>query len=233
MDSQMPRGTPEETKIKRDRHMFRHTPHILAMVLAAMVSPALAQQTDATDDSSATEETAASEDAAPATDPQLDLGQPVTDGPKPGERYSKEKFGDWDLACIKTDTETDPCSLLQIMRDDSGNPVAEMSLFRIENGGQAVAGATILVPLETLLPAQLTIAVDDAPGKRYNYTYCSPVGCASQIGLTQEDIDTFKKGIEATVSLVPAPAPDQVIALKLSLKGFTAGLDAVDVIKQQ
>ncbi len=105
-------------------------------------------------------------------------------------------------------------------------------MFRIENGGQAAAGATILVPLETLLPAQLTIAVDDTPGKRYNYTYCSPVGCAAQIGLTQEDIDGFKKGKSATVTLVPAPAPDQVVSLTLSLKGFTAGYDAVDVVKQ-
>lgn len=209
--------------------MFKYLSPFAALALAAMSYPALAQQTD---DAAAPEEPAASEDATPDTGPQLDLGQPVTEGPKLGERYSKEKIGDWDMACIRTEAETDPCSLLQIMRDDSGNAVAEMSLFRIENGGQAAAGATILVPLETLLPAQLTIAVDDAPGKRYNYTYCSPVGCAAQIGLTQEDIDTFKKGNSATVSLVPAPAPDQVVSLTLSLKGFTAGYDSVDVVKQ-
>ncbi|MDU9003283.1 invasion associated locus B family protein [Sedimentitalea todarodis] len=206
--------------------MFKHLSPIAALALAAMTFPALAQETETTDDTTATE------DAAPVTSPQLDLGQAVTEGPKLGERYSKEKIGDWDLACIRTEAETDPCSLLQVMRDDTGNPVAEISLFRIENGGQAAAGATILVPLETLLPAQLTIAVDDAPGKRYNYTYCSPIGCAAQIGLTQEDIDTFKKGNKATVSLVPAPAPDQVVTLTLSLKGFTAGFDAVDVVKQ-
>lgn len=209
--------------------MFKHLSPFAVLAIAAMTVPAFAQQTD---EAAANEESAASEESAPTTTPQLDLGQPVTEGPKLGERYSKEKIGDWDMACIRTEAETDPCSLLQIMRDDSGNPVAEMSLFRIENGGQAAAGATILVPLETLLPAQLTVAVDDAPGKRYNYTYCSPVGCAAQIGLTQEDIDTFKKGNSATVTLVPAPAPDQVVSLTLSLKGFTAGYDAVDVVKQ-
>lgn len=209
--------------------MFKHLSPFAVLAIAAMTVPAFAQQTE---EAAANEESAASEESAPTTTPQLDLGQPVTEGPKLGERYSKEKIGDWDMACIRTEAETDPCSLLQIMRDDSGNPVAEMSLFRIENGGQAAAGATILVPLETLLPAQLTVAVDDAPGKRYNYTYCSPVGCAAQIGLTQEDIDTFKKGNSATVTLVPAPAPDQVVSLTLSLKGFTAGYDAVDVVKQ-
>ena len=112
--------------------------------------------------------------------------------------------------------------------------MAEVSLFRIDQpGGQAVAGATIIVPLETLLPAALTISVDGAiPGKRYNYSFCNPLGCVAQIGLTQADIDAFKKGSEATLSLRPAPAPDQRIEMKLSLKGFTAGYDVVDVVKQ-
>lgn len=105
-------------------------------------------------------------------------------------------------------------------------------MFRIDNGGQAAAGATVLVPLETLLTAQLTIAVDNAPGKRYNFVFCNPLGCASQIGLTNEDIEAFKRGSKATVSIVPAPAPDQVVALTMSLSGFTAGYDAVDVVKQ-
>ncbi len=210
--------------------MLKHLPSLSAFALIAVASAAQAQDT-------ATEETAPdaapqTEQATPAANPNLDLGEPVADGPQLGERYSKQKFGDWDLACIKTDADKDPCSLLQVLRDENNNPVAEVSLFRIENGSQAAAGATVLVPLETLLPAQLTIAVDDAPGKRYNYSFCSPVGCAAQIGLTKEDIATFKKGNKATVSLVPAPAPDQVIKLTLSLKGFTAGFDVVDVLTQ-
>ncbi len=160
----------------------------------------------------------------------LDLGEPVNTEPKLGERYSKEKFGDWDLACIRTEAETDPCSLLQIMLDDNGSAVAELSLFRLKEGGQAVAGGTIIVPLETLLPAQITVSVDGAPGKRYSYSFCNPIGCVAQIGLTTADIDAFKKGNEAVVSLVPAPAPDQVINLKLSLKGFTEGYNVVDVV---
>ena len=162
--------------------------------------------------------------------PTLDLGQPVTAGPLPGERYSKQTFDAWELACIKTETDTDPCSLLQIMTDPENQPMAEFSLFRLAEGGQAMAGATVIVPLETLLPAQLTISIDGAPGKRYNYTFCNPIGCIAQIGFTEEDVQAFKRGATAVVSLVPAPAPDQRIDLELSLKGFTAGYDAVDVV---
>ncbi len=165
------------------------------------------------------------------TGPTLDLGQPVSEGPRLGERYSKETFNDWELACIKTEAETDPCSLLQVLTDEGGNPMAEFSLFRLQEGGQAVAGATVIVPLETLLPAQLTISVDGEPGKRYNYTFCNPIGCIAQIGFTQDDVDAFKRGAAAIVSLVPAPAPDQQINLELSLKGFTAGYDVVDIVE--
>lgn len=211
--------------------MLKNLSVLPAVALFALTAPAMAQETKPAEaEQPATEQ---AEPAAPATDgeSQLDLGQPVTEGPQVGERYSKEKHGDWDLACIKTEAETDPCSLLQILKDDSGNPIAEFSLFRIEGGQQAVAGATVIVPLETLLPAQLTIAVDGGPGKRYNYTFCNPIGCVAQIGLTQSDVDAFKRGKSATMSLRPAPAPDQVIDLTLSLNGFTAGFNAVDVVK--
>lgn len=165
------------------------------------------------------------------TGPVLDLGQPVSSGPQLGERYSRATYDDWEMACIKTEQDQDPCSMLQILTDSSGGPMAEFSLFRLKEGGQAVAGATVIVPLETLLPAQLTISVDGAPGKRYNYTFCNPIGCIAQIGFTQDDIDAFKRGAKATVTLIPAPAPDQVINLELSLKGFTAAFDEVDVVE--
>jgi invasion protein IalB len=201
--------------------MFRTLTPLSIAALIALCAPLSAQE-NATDE--ATEQSTA--------DQLLDLGQPVGDGPALGERYSKEKHGDWDLACIKTDSETDPCSLLQVLYDEKNNAIAEISMFRLEAGGQAVAGATVIVPLETLLPAQLTISVDGAPGKRYNYSFCNPIGCISQIGLTQADIDAFKQGNKAIISLRPAPAPDQLISLDVSLKGFTAGYDIVDVVSQ-
>lgn len=205
--------------------MFRQLAPLSFVALLALGAPVQAQDDTTTDEAA---QTPAAE--APADENPLDMGQPVVDGPQLGARYSKAKFGDWDLACIRTEAEVDPCSLLQILKDDQGNAVAEMSLFRLEAGGQAVAGATIIVPLETLLPAQLTISVDGAPGKRYNYSFCNPIGCVAQIGLTQADIDAFRKGSNATVSLVPAPAPDQVVSLPMSLSGFTAGYAAVDVV---
>lgn len=209
----------QQSNKKQVDSMLRSIIPMSAATLIALSAPAFAQDTNS-----------GSNAASGSGEAQLDLGQPVAAGPRLGERYSKEKYGDWDLACIKTEGDDDPCSLLQIINDQEGNPIAEFSLFRIAEGGQAVAGATIIVPLETLLPAQLTMSVDGAPGKRYNYSFCNPIGCIAQIGLTEGDVEAFKEGSAATLSLRPAPAPDQLIELEMSLTGFTAGYDVVDVV---
>jgi invasion protein IalB len=202
--------------------MFNPLKPLAAAALVALAAPAAAQE-------STTGETSQS-----TADQMLDMGQDVAqDGPKPGERYSREKHGDWDMACVKTESGEDPCSMLQMLNAEDGSPMAEVSMFRIDqDGGQAVAGATIIVPLETLLPAALTVSIDNAPGKRYNYTFCNPVGCVAQIGLTQGDVDAMKKGKQATLAIRPAQAPDQLIELTMSLKGFTAAYDAVDIVEQ-
>ncbi|MBL4767920.1 MAG: invasion associated locus B family protein [Rhodobacteraceae bacterium] len=202
--------------------MFRKLTVVSFAALIALTSFGYAQET-ATDEPTTTE--------TPSIEPQLDMGQVVTEGPQIGDRYAKNTFGSWELACFMTVDGNDPCSLVQILTDATGNPTAEVSLFRIANGGVAIAGLTVVVPLETSLPAQLTISVDGAPGKRYVYSFCNPIGCIAQIGLTQEDVDAFKKGNVASVSLVPAQAPDQVISLEMPLNGFTAGYNSDDIVQ--
>lgn len=158
---------------------------------------------------------------------QLSTGQPVTTDPAIGESYAGESFGDWVLRCVKTESTADPCQLYQLLRDQSGNSVAEIGLFPLPEGQQAVAGATIITPLETLLTEQLTLSVDGSTSKRYPFTFCSEIGCVARVGFLQSEIDAFKRGRSATLRIVPAAAPDQQVSLSVSLAGFTAGFDAV------
>ena len=86
---------------------------------------------------------------------QLSLGEDAS-APQIGETYTAETNGDWDLRCIKTEEGIDePCQMYQLMADDAGTPVAEISIFRLPEGGRAVAGATIIVPLETSLQQRM------------------------------------------------------------------------------
>lgn len=160
---------------------------------------------------------------------ELSLGDAT---PRVGDTYIKEELGDWDLRCIKTDGDTDPCQMYQLLNDQQGSPISEFTLFKLPEGGQAKAGATVVVPLETSLSNQLTIKIDDGVAKRYPFAFCNQVGCYARIGLTEEDVNKFKQGSKAVLTIVPIVAPDQTVTVDLSLSGFTASYDVVSVIEQ-
>ena len=181
--------------------------------------------TDATEEAAA-EETGAETSGATA-DTGLDLGREVQEDPS----YIKETYGDWQLQCFRSEAGEDPCQMYQLLRETAGNPVAEFSLFKLPSSGQAVAGATIAVPLGTLLPEGLKLSVDGGKAKSYNYSFCSMGGCFARIGFTEADIAAFRAGAQARLTIIPAQAPDQTVAIDVSLSGFTAAYNEVSVVE--
>ncbi len=160
----------------------------------------------------------------------LDLGESVPNqAPQP---YVKATYGDWELQCLATADGGELCQMLQLLTDGAGGNVAEANVFRLAEGGQAVAGGTFIVPLETLLTEKLTLTIDGENPKRYDFAFCNPVGCIARVGFTQDDIDRMKAGAVAQVAIVPALAPDQRVVVDMSLTGFTAAYDQVSVARQ-
>lgn len=199
----------------------------LCVALAVFAPASVFAQTVAVE----TDEAAAAEPAKTVED-QLSLGEDANKDPEVGKPYTAETIGSWEMRCIKVEEGEDPCQMYQLMDDGQGAPVAEVSLFRLPSGGKAVAGATIIVPLETAIPQQLMIAIDGGKTRRYPYAFCNPVGCYVRLGLTADDVAAFKRGNEAKMTIVPALAPDQKVVLSLSLEGFTASYDKVSVLDQ-
>lgn len=146
--------------------------------------------------------------------------------PQPGQFYIREEFGDWGMRCIMVPDQADPCELYQLLLGEDDNPVAEMTVFPLPPGGQAVAGATVVAPLETLLTERITITVDGQDPLQYEFSYCNRAGCVARLGLTQREVDAFKRGSSATLRIVPAADPSQAFDLPISLSGFTAGFEA-------
>jgi len=194
---------------------------IFRTISAALVLTGLALSFSAT----AQDVAAPSQIQAPPSD--LALGEEVVGAVAVGSTYTRHEYGNWEMRCVVDAQGKDPCQLYQLMKNSDGNPVAEISLFELPPDQPAVAGATIATPLETLLTQQLTVSVDGRNGKRYPFSYCSLNGCYARIGLTSDDIADFKRGVNATVSIVPVTAPQQPVQLTLSLTGFTSGYAAV------
>ncbi|QFU08557.1 Invasion associated locus B (IalB) protein [Rhodobacteraceae bacterium THAF1] len=203
----------------------------LAGLLVGFAPAAIAQ--DATDDT-ATEAPATepAQDVVTPTDPNaLNMGEPAAEeadaSDAAGTNYIAETFGDWEQRCVRRPEGADPCQIYQLLRDADGNAVAEMSVFPLPAGQPAVAGSTIITPLETLLTKNITISVDGSQARRYPFEFCAAQGCLSRIGFSQGEIDQFKRGAAGRLTIFPAAAPETPINLTISLSGFTAAFESV------
>jgi len=206
----------------------RRTSSVAALALAAstfLAFPALAQ--DAT-----TEPPAEAPAEAPATAQEAASQSEAPAEPQPGQPYFLEEIGDWRVRCVKAPNEgqVDVCQLYQLLRDKSGNAVAEFTVLpaRTEQDPNIQALATVVTPLETLLPPGLRMRIDDGANKTIPFTWCNPTGCYARFGLDAQDVEALKIGGGATLTITPLAAPDQQVVLSSSLTGFTLAFDKVD-----
>ena len=195
-------------------------------VLAALTMPAFAQDTTTPDPAPADETPPSVFNMGEELDANGNPVTPETTEPQVGEQYLREVFNDWAVRCLKTEEEQDPCQMYQLLLDDNENAVAEIAIVVLPDSSEAAAGATIVVPLETLLTEQLTMRVDGGTARRFPFNFCNRGGCVSRIGLTADDIGLFRRGAAATLTMAPAAAPDQRVSVTMSLSGFTAAYEA-------
>ena len=165
----------------------------------------------------------AAPDAAPGA-----AAAPADNGePQVGQYYAKSTNNDWTTRCLKADQGKDPCELYQLLQDDEGNSVAELTVIPLTNG-EVAAGATVVAPLETDLIQGLGFAVGTAEPNGYPFSFCAPVGCVSRLGFTEAEVTAMKRGSSATISLLPFGGDrENPVRLTVSLSGFTAAFDAL------
>ncbi len=204
--------------------MMAAFPKTLTLFLSlAAAMPAVAQDTTAPAAPAQTDTAPAAPAADPA--PAADAtAAPAADGV--GQPYVAEKFGDWDLRCIRTEDGADPCQIYQLLKDASGNAVSEITIVNLPKGSKVAAGATIVTPLETLLLEQLTFTIDSSKPATYPFSFCTQVGCVARLGFTEDEVGRLRKGNKATVTVVPVADPNSKVTVDVSLKGFTDALAA-------
>ena len=101
--------------------------------------------------------------------------------------------------------------------------------------GTATPGVDVggfIVPLGTLLTEKLTIQVDSAQAKRYDLSFCVQIGCYARVGFTEAEVNAFRRGQVARVTITPFQAPDQRVTVNMSLAGFTAAYDQITALEQ-
>lgn len=205
-------------------------PFALVLLLAAPVVHAQETTTETTDTTTQTE-TTQTETAPAAENTATNSEFPVAeeDGPpQEGQGYLKEEHGQWQVRCIKApEGEEEVCRLFNLLSDKDGNSIAQLDMQALPKGSKAVAGIDMATPLGTLLTAQLVMKIDTSKAKRYPYTWCDNLGCYARFGMTAAEIEAMKKGVTAVVTIASVAAPDEPLALELSLSGFTAAWTAI------
>ena len=140
-----------------------------------------------------------------------------TESPQP--EMEMKVFQDWELRC---EADADQCFMYQMVRNAAENPVAEIRIVDIEPRGEAIAGATVVTPLGTLLDAGLVLQIDDNEARQYPFNWCTRAGCFARFGFTEAEVAAMKAGNTVKMRLLSVSAPDQPVLLEVSLSGFTA-----------
>lgn len=195
-------------------------PVAFAQDTAAPAAPAA----DATATPAAPAADAAATPAAPAADAAAApaAAAPAAAPEGPGTTYVAKSFDAWELECLRTEDGKDPCQIVQMLKDGAGNKVASISILALPAAKDAVAGATIATPLETMLTDGVTLKVDSAEAHTIPFKFCDQLGCYANFAMSKADLDALKKGNKIAMTVVPAAAPDKKVDLEISLKGFTA-----------
>jgi invasion protein IalB len=167
------------------------------------------------------------------SDGSLMESKPAAPVTSPKEEFTSETIGAWDLQCAKNGPEPRPCRMYQLLTDDQDTPVIEMTMFGLPEGAPAAAGATFVAPLNTLLTAQLSVSLDGVLVQRVPFQVCYEAGCIARMFLSPIELQAFQNGEKATVSLVPALAPDQVVSVDMKLEGFADGFGRTKPVKPQ
>ena len=176
------------------------------------------------------QETATVEETETSNSTEFKTAEELVQASKPaiGEGYLREKYGEWELRCIKAEVmKEEECRVFNFLVDQDGNTIAQLDMQALSAGGKAVAGVDIATPLGSLLTAQVVLKIDAGKAKRYPYTWCDQQGCYARFGMTQEEIDAMKRGAKANVTILSVAAPDQPLSMDLSLSGFTAVWNAI------
>ena len=151
----------------------------------------------------------------------LSIDDTIMSEPQKTEPYIKERFENWSLKCIKPVNSTERCEANQIIFNQKQQPVVDISIIKLPKGQVAAAAATIIVPLETILSEGLVLAIQELEPKKYQFKFCNSLGCYSQIGLTDDEVEALKRKEKASIFLKHISSGDQKIVIPMSLDGFT------------
>ena len=135
-------------------------------------------------------------------------------------------YGDWGYRCDKApNSDEQLCYVFQnVTKKEGGELVLGARIAYRDGQPDPLLVAT--VPLGSLLPPGAALVMDGIEPVKLTYFLCTAQGCTTvATPLAPNIVDAMKKGDQASIR-VAAPNK-QVVALPLSLKGFTKAMGSL------
>ena len=140
-----------------------------------------------------------------------------------GASSLQETYGDWTVNCVQR--EGPKCLLTQQHNQQNGQRVLAIEIVAV-NGGKTATG-TLVLPFGLELGAGVTLQVDEKPAEApLRFSTCLPAGCVVPVSFEGASLAALRSG-GTLKTASKAVNTDQVVALPISLKGFSAAFDRV------
>ena len=119
--------------------------------------------------------------------------------------------------------------MVQVSHNEK-NPKVALSLVivKMKQGGKDVIMMRVLVPIGVYLPTGVALEVDGAAVGRVPFSRCRPQICEALAEATPETLGKMQKGTAANFIIYEAPGLG--VPLKISLEGFSAGLENLNTL---
>lgn len=127
----------------------------------------------------------------------------------------------WFKACSKQE-DVDICNVQNIMVADTGQLLTGVSLIEVK-GKVNRRVFQITVPTGRMIPPGIGMQIDGGQTQKIDYMLCLPDRCIAEVALTDQIVNSFKRGSRVTftsVNFQNQPNPIQV-----TLQGFTGAFD--------
>ena len=130
----------------------------------------------------------------------------------------RARHGDWETRC-----ETPPgasyeqcAAVLSVV--DQDRPNLTLVLIVLNTADRKARLMRVIAPLGVLLPAGVSLRIDDSDAGRLNFLQCLANGCIAQLALDEKLLDKLKTGKTATLGIFQTP--EQGVGVPATLAGF-------------
>jgi invasion protein IalB len=142
--------------------------------------------------------------------------------PAQQEAVVKATHGDWEVRCVEA---SDECVMVQRVPGASENTLYVVELVRLKDNPNGVAGMRVRAPMGVLLTRGLQVRIDDGQPVQAPFVFCVQDVCIAEIVLREQDLNLFRRGAVATLTVFAAQAPDAPQEGEMSLIGFTKSFE--------